>query len=624
MRYLKKIAGVFCGAALGILALTACEGADLYNNDSPDWISEKIDSINAAKAGQNKGIELPADMHEDVYSFGSTDFTSGWWSAFSKYYVIPDGKKWYAQFNLNINPSDNTYYKNFALVITNDAPRGAAGYTEYGAFRYDATNDSATYNSQWGSDLFFKYTTSNAPMSPTNNKDAGLQKLGGKVTLIVDRSNPDSFKIEINNGTVIKKYSQPYALRNLNADATNKNIRCFLAVEGSYIDFLSSNVRPEGGYTSAKDKQPVSMTLNNVPDEVALGTPLDTAMQNVTATVTYEEGVTATIPASQLYFVSTPDMSSEGEKHLVVVYDKTFKGVAADKPISATAKFMVRQLPTSIEVTHQPAHTHYYYFSSDATSDLTSRTLALDKEGLVVTGTYPNGSKAVIDNAKLTFSEIPAKVGKHTVTVSSSNGKTARIEIEVSQSKSTFATPDPTTLGAEDNSTVWWGAHLNSNVEVPAGETREFSFTNYTTGVSNWNNFVVDLVNVAKGHSADDAAGYKEYAVVRSDNYGWGDGYAASTHTASAAADWASWLTEMNGAKVKVYVTNCNNGTADIQAVMTGSLGSAYTLYYLGLNTIDPKALYVDFTVDNCHLVFDKTASAKRHVAHRTYRSLRR
>ena len=36
---------------------------------------------------------------------------------------VPDGEKWNAVFNLNINPVDNTYYKNFALIITNDVDR---------------------------------------------------------------------------------------------------------------------------------------------------------------------------------------------------------------------------------------------------------------------------------------------------------------------------------------------------------------------------------------------------------------------------------------------------------------------------------------------------------------------
>ena len=33
---------------------------------------------------------------------------------------------------------------------------------------------------------------------------------------------------------------------------------------------------------------------------------------------------------------------------------------------------------------------------------------------------------------------------------------------------------------------------------------------------------------------------------------------------------------DMNGAKVTVYVTNCGNGTADIQAIMKGTSGTSY------------------------------------------------
>ena len=49
MRHLNKIATAFCGLALGLVALSGCEGADLYENETPDWLAEKIDSINAAK-----------------------------------------------------------------------------------------------------------------------------------------------------------------------------------------------------------------------------------------------------------------------------------------------------------------------------------------------------------------------------------------------------------------------------------------------------------------------------------------------------------------------------------------------------------------------------------------------
>ena len=61
----------------------------------------------------------------------------------------------------------------------------------------------------------------------------------------------------------------------------------------------------------------------------------------------------------------------------------------------------------------------------------------------------------------------------------------------------------------------------------------------------------------------------------------------------------------MNGAKVEVYVTNCNNGTADIQAIMHGTDGVDYIQYYLGISTVDPDDLGFAFTVDSCHMVFE-------------------
>ena len=128
-------------------------------------------------------------MQEDVYTIGNTDFTSGFWAAFSKYYVIPDGEKWNAVFNLNINPADNTYYKNFALIITNDVERGGEGYTEYGAIRFDVTGNPETYNSQWGDHIDFQYISGTLLLDPVDNKDENVQKLGGKVTLTVDRKS---------------------------------------------------------------------------------------------------------------------------------------------------------------------------------------------------------------------------------------------------------------------------------------------------------------------------------------------------------------------------------------------------------------------------------------------------
>lgn len=597
MKHLNKLASVFCMAAMGLTALTGCEGSDMYSVNSPDWLSEKIDSIEKSKVSTE---EVLVGMNEDVYTVGNTDFSSGFWSSFSKYYVVQDNQKWNAVFNLNINPSATNTYKNFALIITNDVDRGGTGYTEYGAIRFD---NQPSGNSEWGDHIDRSCVQSNLTFE--TDTDKGVDKLGGKVTLTVDRSRVDTFMVKITNGTVTKTYIQPSKIANLNADESNTNIRCFLVPEGSFIDFQQSNIEPIGGYTSAQDKAPVSMVLNNVPAEVDKGTTLEEAMQNVSATVTFEEGVTKVIPASELLFSAINDMDEVGEKTLIAIYNKTFKGENAATPIVANAKFNVVAGIKTITVTQAPTRTNYYYYNSAAV-DGVNHTLAFDPTGMVVNATYVEGEPGVIDNSKLTFSRIPATAGKHEVTITTENGRTATVEVNVAESAVKAVTPTPVSLGAEDCSTAWW-TEFTENMKIPAGETFEFNFTNYSSGVNNWNNYVLIL------RKADLA----EYAVVRADNYGWGIGYAACTPIGTQG-DWATWLATMNGAKVKMFVTNCNNGTADIQAIVTGTDGSVTTQSYLGINTIDPSDLNVAFTVDSSHLKFN-AASARKHYsrAHR-------
>ena len=597
MKHLNKLASVFCVAAMALTAMTGCEGSDMFSVNSPDWLSEKIDSIEKSKVSTE---EVLVGMNEDVYTVGNTDFSSGFWTSFSKYYVVQDNQKWNAVFNLNINPSATNTYKNFALIITNDVDRGGTGYTEYGAIRFD---NQPSGNSEWGDHIDRSFVQSNLTFE--TDTDKGVDKLGGKVTLTVDRSRVDTFMVKITNGTVTKTYIQPSKIANLNADESNTNIRCFLVPEGSFIDFQQSNVEPIGGYTSAQDKAPVSMVLNNVPAEVDKGTTLEEAMQNVSATVTFEEGVTKVIPASELLFSAINDMDEVGEKTLIAIYNKTFKGENAATPIVANAKFNVVAGIKTITVTQAPTRTNYYYYNSAAV-DGVNHTLAFDPTGMVVNATYVEGEPGVIDNSKLTFSRIPATAGKHEVTITTENGRTATVEVNVAESAVKAVTPTPVSLGAEDCSTAWW-TEFTKDMKIPAGETFEFNFTNYSSGAGNWNNYVLIL------RKADLA----EYAVVRADNYGWGNGYAACTPIGTQG-DWATWLATMNGAKVKMFVTNCNNGTADVQAIVTGNDGSVTVQNYLGINTIDPSDLNVAFTVDSSHLKFGSAAARKHYTrAHR-------
>lgn len=606
MKRLNKLASVFCVAAMALTAMTGCEGSDMFSVNSPDWLSEKIDSIE--KANQSTE-EVLVGMNEDVYTVGNTDFSSAFWTSFSKYYVVQDNQKWNAVFNLNINPSATNTYKNFALVITNDVDRGGTGYTEYGAIRFD---NQPSGNSEWGDHIDRSCVQSNLTFE--TDKDKGVDKLGGKVTLTVDRSRVDTFMVKITNGTVTKTYIQPSKIANLNADESNTNIRCFLVPEGSYIDFMQSNVEPIGGYTSAQDKAPVSMVLNNVPAEVDENTPLEKAMENVSATVTFEEGVTKVIPAKELYFSAINDMDVSGTKNLIVIYNKTFKGENASTPIVAQKTFEVVPAITALHIVSAPTRLTYKYYEAAGITNPASAVFPVDTKGLTVQATYLDGVTRDITLDKLAISAVPMKAGKQAVTVTAKNGVKTTFDVTVEKHAATFVTPSPAILGAEDCTTGWWGAHLDADVKVPAGETRAFSFTNLG-GAANWNNYVVVLRNAALA----------EYVVVRSDNYGWtGDnsgpyGWKNCTAGSTGAADWATWLAGMNGAKVVVYVTNNNNGTADVLAITTGTDGKVNTQYYYGIDGVDANDLFVDFTVDSSCLKFDTAASARKHYtrAHR-------
>lgn len=355
------------------------------------------------------------------------------------------------------------------------------------------------------------------------------------------------------------------------------------------------------------------MVLNNVPAEVDENTPLEKAMENVSATVTFEEGVTKVIPAKELYFSAINDMNVSGTKNLIVIYNKTFKGENASTPIVAQQEFLVVPAITALHIVSKPTRLTYKYYEAAGITNPASAVFPVDTKGLTVQATYLDGVTRDITLDKLVISAVPMKAGKQAVTVTAKNGVKTTFDVTVEKHAATFVTPSPAILGAEDCTTKWWDAHLDADVKVPAGETRAFSFTNLGGAPNNWNNYVVVLRNARSA----------EYVVVRSDNFGWtGDnsgpyGWKNCTAGSTGAADWATWLAGMNGAKVVVYVTNNNNGTADVLAITTGTDGKVNTQYYYGIDGVVANDLFVDFTVDSSCLKFDTAASARKYSARR-------
>ncbi len=637
MKY-NKLATVFCSAALGLMALTSCEGGDLYSVGAPSWISAKADSIANAKS-EDSG-EVIEGLQEDVYDIGKADYSAGFFTL-GKTYVVPAGEKWQAQFNLLVNP-DNKYYKNFYIVLNNYP--GELG-DEYGVIRFD--NDP-TKNSEWntvGEEIDRSLVGGNfTNSSGDDDTDGSVQQMNGKITLTVDRSNGGLY-IEMTNGTLTKTYTQTTSFPSTGSDT---DLACRIGVEGSLVSFLGSTIEPIGGYTSREDKKPLSMVLNGVPKKVLLGSTMEEAFANVTATVEFEQGVTKDIPASELNFQTIPDMFSLGKKTLMAAYAKTFKGEAADPVIGAAEFTVVDKLYTSVGATDNstafwgdhsemmkvaPGETFVTRFTNytSGQNNWNNFVIVLTKsnndEYAVVRADnygwgagYDNNPNLVTSGGQADWGAwLAAMDGAKVTTAVTNNGDgTADVQavmegtngVTYVQEYKGIAIDDPDdfyfhftvdgshiefddVVGAEDNSTAFWGAH-SVDIIVPEGKTVTTRIKNFSSLQNNWNNTCVVLTS----------DGTAEYAVVRADNYGWGTGYEGNPNlvTSGGQSDWGAWLAAMDDAYMTISVTN-HGTSADVKMVMVGNDGVTYYQDYLGI-AISNDLLF-RFTVDGSHLVFE-------------------
>lgn len=484
MKYLNRIITSVCLAVIGMMMLTSCEGADLYKVGAPDWISEKADSIAAAKAASVVTLIPTPEV------LGTEDNTQPFWTAFTEDYKLEQGKTY--QIPLT-NYGGGSNWNNFVIILRNEAKD-----YEYAILRAD--------NWGWGTGYTGEESDAHFDKSTEAGRDwaTWLKAMSRSQCQITITHNGTTVDVKISMiGADGVAYSQNYL--NVSNNIVAEDLYLAFTVDNSHVVF--------GTPTEIPDSQPASMVLSGVPSEVLVGTPFEEAMANVTAEVTFEDGMTKTIGLDELQIETVPDFTTVGTKNLVAVYNKTYKGENCDKPLIAV--------------------------------------------------------------------------------------KTFEVVSELSAFTQTIVVPIPHILGAEDNTTGFWGAHTE-NIKVEPKETKVVNFTNYSSCSGNWNNFVVVLCK----------ANNVENAVVRADNYGWGDGYAACTPVIEEGRDWDVWRQAMDGAKVTAYITNNGDGTADVKAVMVGNNDVTYIQEYKGINTIDPDDCWFRFTVDGCHLVFDNEVGA--------------
>lgn len=585
MKHLNKLASVFCVAAMGLTALTGCEGSDLFSVNGPDWISEKADSIANANQGQAPTISplvLGAEDNSDAF----------WASHLDQDIKVPSNKIYTVGFTNYSSGANN--YNNYYVVL-----RSADKTKEYAVLRSDDYGWSTNYDNG-----YTKCTHSNTGSADWATWLTAMN--GAHVTVAVTNNGDNTADVVATvEGTDGKTYVQNYS---------------GIGVESGdlYLDFTTDGChyvfdKAEVDVADAVDQQPSSMELINVPEEVDKNSTLAEATAGIKGKVTYSGGTVKEVAASDLSFMLVPGtglnadgkLDQVGEYYVVATLNKTMFGKTAEKSVSASAKINVVAGIKSIKITKAPSRTKYYFYNSAALKGVEHKhTLAFDPTGMEVTATYVEGDPAVLDNSKLTFSKIPATAGTHQVTITTENGKKTTVDVTVAESAVKAVTMSPSVLGAEDNSTLWTAPTYTEFEKIALGQTAVIKFTNYSNLVGNWNNFLAVL-----------RSGDAEQTVLRADNWGWGAGYEASVKS-GGQADWATWLAAMNGAQVTAYFTNCGNGTVDAQFIMVGTDGNTYNQYYLGLNNFDPSDVQVGFSVDGSHLNFG-AASARKHYARR-------
>ena len=577
MKYLNKLASVFFIAAFGML-MASCEGGDLFDVNAPDWLADM---------GQKE--EDPSSIVETTPNptkLGEANNTTAWWTVFTDDIKAEPGKTYQIKFT-NFGGASN--WNNFVLILRNEAKD-----VEYAVLRADNWGWGTGYSGE-ESDAHF------AKKMESDDRDwaTWLKAMSrAKCTMNIYNYGDGTADVKVTMlGSDGNTYTQEYTGVSVDKD----NLYFAFTVDNSHIEF---------GDVDVKDSEPVAMKLNGVAAKVKLGTSFEDAFANVTATVTFADGVAKEVEGKDLQIQAVPDMNSVGKKTLVAVYNKTYLGENADTPIVGTAEFeIVDKMYKTVGATDNtgafwsdhseaikvnPGETFVSYFTNYtaggdnwnnflvvlATADGTTEysVLRADNFGW---GTGYDASIRTTEEGRDWAEWIGAMDdGDGTADVKAimvgNNGKTYE------QNYKGINNVDPNNFyfhftiekahlefdavtGDENNTGAFWSAHSPAH-KVEANHTFVTRFTNYTAGGDNWNNFLVVLAT---------ADGTTEYSVLRADNFGWGTGYDASIRTTEEGRDWAEWI-----------------GAMDEQN-------------YKGINNVDPNNFYFHFTIEKAHLVFE-------------------
>ena len=567
MKTTKLIRGALFASILAAFVLIGCEKLETYTIGAPSDLQSRIDSIAAEKAKHTTGDTTYIDIATAIV--GAEDKSAAWWTAFSDYFAIPVNKLLHLEF---VNHSGAENWNNWNLAIANEvADRDGDGYKEYFVLRSDAYGWGGTMAEEgYAYDagmISFDYPDVDGDGDIWNDFRTTMQ--GANVTLEIDHSATGNVFVTAtalgtNGVELVMTYQQPVSAA--------KDIVAFLVCDGSFFEMKEAYLIPSK-VTVVEDVVPVSIVVEGAPEFVEFGN--EDFWGDAVATVTYADGSSEQVDTTDVSFMVIPDMTTLGEKTVVVSYSKTKQG-AYGPAVTTFYTLEVTNPVTSMEITTMPDITEYYFFSTDS--------ILFNRQGLVVTATYSDGTTGLLANSGLKFSKIPAAEGTQNAMITYVGAtSTVIINCPVTLVKGTSQ------VGFNDFSTPWWSDFTDDYI-VASGESKTITMYCYSNNLQPYHSPSTIL------RKAD----LTEYGVVRMDNFGWGDGYA--TATATSDWNWDTFAASINGSKVVITVTNNGDDTADVLYNVTYVNGETHFQKYEGI-TVDSTDLTFALVLEGAYLV---------------------
>lgn len=548
----------------------SCSEISFIDINPPADLQSKIDSI----AEANKKPESDTTWFTIATALvGAEDNSSGWWTEFSDYFTVSQGKRTVLEFYNHGKGVDN--WNNYNVCLAS-GERDSDGYSEFFVLRSDTYGwGNADYNG-----AMFKNDYPDVDGDGDIWNDFRTLMQGAYVKIEIDYASAGTAFVYTTaiatDGTEIHQtYEQP---------VTGTSLVCFLIADGSHMNMVKAYQVPSE-IAEIPDEMAASIVVTGTPAAIEVGSE-DFWGQGV-ATVTFTDGSTAVADTADITFV-VPDLTTVGTKTILYSYSKTKQGNYG-KAVAGTYTLEVTNPIVALNV------------SANAYLVGGAKYVTLSPGAVKVVAEYADGTTAPLKTSQFTVAFTEDKLvyegvegtyeDAYTVTYTSASGSVIEAKGDLVIAKSTL--PAQTEMvGLEDNTTPWW-AHFSHDWAVAPYEMVSVSMKLGSNELNNWHSPCTIL------RKAD----LTEYGVVRMDNFGWGAGYDGIV-TATSNWNWETFLPNLDGAEVAITFANNGDNTASVRYHVILANGDVHFQYFDGF-AVDSADLQCAIVVEGAHLIFD-------------------